>query len=262
MKKTILTIVSATILTIGGFALDTQVQTDFNLQEAIDYALQHNKDLKNARQELVKSERSIWEAISRGLPQADLLVDYLTYFNYELAFEFGGGDVSFTQDQINQAITNTLSQPQFSMLTPQDLNIHFAGSYFDQELQSMLPPSTILMSDQLTAKMQVSQMIFSGQYIIGIQTAKLGKIISQMALDNSEVGTKEAVINAYYLVLISEKSLDFVKQNLDNLKKIFEQTKKMVDAGMTEKIDADQFQVTVNQLENTRRMMERNQEIN
>jgi len=117
------------------------------------------------------------------------------------------------------------------------------------------------MSDQMTAKLQVSQLIFSGQYIVGIQTAKLAKIISRQALENSEVDTKEAVINAYYLVLISESSLDMVRKNLENLKIIKNQTKKMFETGMAEEIDVDQFQVTVNQLENTKRSMERNLEM-
>ncbi|MDF1572091.1 MAG: TolC family protein [Bacteroidales bacterium] len=263
MRKIFLAIAATIFITSAVSGQDTGTQKEFGLQEAVDYALQHNKDLKNARQELTRTERSIWEAISQGLPQANLLVDYMTYFNYELAFEFGSPeDVNITPDMINTAISNTLDMPQYSMVTPQDLNIYFAGSEVDRQIQGMLPPSTILMSDQLTAKMQVSQLVFSGQYIVGIQTAKLGKIIAAQALDNSEVTTKESVINAYYLVLISERSLGFVDQNLENLEKIFSQTKKMVEAGMAEKLDADQFQITVNQLENTKKMMERNLELN
>ncbi len=263
MKKKFIAIISTVFIVTAAVGQDTITWQEFNLQEAVAYALQHNKDLKNAQQELVKTERSIWEAISQGLPQAELLVDYMTYFNYELEFEFGSPeDVNITPDMINTAITNTLSMPQYSGVTPQDLNIYFAGSEVDRRVQGMLPPSTILMSDQLTAKMQVSQLVFSGQYIVGIQTAKLGKIIAAQALDNSEVTTKESVINAYYLVLISERSLEFVKQNLENLEKIYRQTQHMVDAGMAEKIDADQFKVSVNQLENTKRMMERNLEMN
>jgi len=263
MKRINITIAIFAFMFNGIFAQDSGEELNLSLEQAIEYAMEHNKELQNARQELVKSDRSIWEAISQGLPQADILMDYMTYFNYELAFEFGApGDVNITPEMYNTAISNTLAMPQYAGVTPQDLNIHFAGTEVESQIQSMLPPSTILMSDQLTAKMQVSQLVFSGQYIVGIQTARLAKIISQQALDNSEVTTKESVINAYYLVLISERSLDFVDQNLENLEKIFMQTKKMVDAGMAEKIDADQFQITVNQLENTRRMMERNLELN
>ena len=260
-----ITFILITVLFLGQAKAQDPADTvmQFDLAGAVNYAMEHNKELMSARQELVRTERSIWEAISQGLPQADFLVDYMTYFNYELEFALGGDeDFEFSDEQINTAMTNTLSQPRFSALTPQDLNIHFAGSYFDSELQSMMPPSTILMSDQLTAKLQVSQIVFSGQYFVGIQTAKLGKIISKQALDNSETGTKESVINAYYLILISEKSLDYIEQNLENIRKTYQQTQRMVDAGMAEQLDADQFKVTVNQLENTKRSMERNLELN
>jgi outer membrane protein len=83
-----------------------------------------------------------------------------------------------------------------------------------------------------------------------------------MALDNSEVSTKEAVINAYYLVLITERSVDFIEGNLENLKSMMQQTNKMFESGMAEKTDVDQFKVTVNQLENAKRSMARGLELN
>jgi outer membrane protein len=240
-----------------------------DLKGAVEYAVANNKNLMNARQELIKSDKSVWEAISQGLPQVDATLDYMTYFNYELEFQFGPSeDFEFTQEQLNSAASQTLTQftgvPMAGLnpVTMQDIYNHSAGNYYDGLLQGMMPPSTILMSDQMTAKMQVSQLIFSGQYIVGIQTAKLAKMISRQALDNSESETKENVVNAYYLVLISESSLNKVRQNLDNLRTMLEQTRKMYETGMAELIDVDQFSVTVNQLENTRRAMERNLEMN
>ncbi len=264
MKRCITGIAFIFIMVTGLFAQDASGALELDLQKAISYAMEHNKELKNARQELVKSDRSIWESISQGLPQADLLMDYMTYFNYELEFSFGGDMGTPTAGEIANAFSATQEAfPGTSVAEiNQGINYHNIGSTFQGALSEEQGGSTILMSDQLTAKMQVSQLVFSGQYIVGIQTAKLGKIIARQALDNSEVGTKESVINAYYLVLISERSLDFVDRNLENLEKIFIQTKRMVEAGMAEKIDADQFQITVNQLENTKRMMERNLELN
>jgi outer membrane protein TolC len=197
------------------------------------------------------------------------MVDYMTYFNYELEFQFGvDEDFMFTDEQINQATAQTLAEftgipaAGINPVTPQDLYNYNAGSSYERTLQSMMPASTILMSDQFTAKLQVAQLLFSGQYFIGIQTARLAKMISQQALESSEVDTKEAVINSYYLVLISEASLDMLIQNLENLYTMLDQTKRMYEAGMAEVIDVDQFQVTVNQLENSKRAMGRNLEMN
>jgi outer membrane protein TolC len=232
-----------------------------NLQAAIDYAVSYNKSLQNARQEVERSRATIWESISQGLPQVDGMVDYSTYFNYELEFSFGGGgDVEFTPDQIQEALNNTIAE--YPGTTADDIYRHTAGNYFDRQLESMLPPATILMSDQSTARLQLNQLIFSGQYIVGIQTAKLAKLISEQNLEFNELNVKEAVINAYYLVLITEESLDIIQRNLENLEETLEQTRNLYETGMAEKTDVDQIRITVSQLENSRNALERNLELN
>ncbi len=232
-----------------------------SLQDAIDFAIAYNKSLQNSRLEVERSRSTIWESISQGLPQVDGAVDYMTYFNYELEFSFGGGgDYEFSQDQLQQAMNQTLSA--FPGVTETDIYRHQAGNYFDGQLQSMLPPSTILMSDQSTATLRVSQLIFSGQYIVGIQTARLARQISEQNLVFNELNTKESVINAYYLVLITDESLAILEQNLDNLQETLEQTQTMYRTGMAEKTDVDQLRITVNQLENSRNALRRNLELN
>jgi outer membrane protein TolC len=255
------------IILFAGLAIKVQAQEPveqlvLSLEEAVDHAINYNKTLQNSRLEVEKAKRTIWESIAQGLPQAEGTLEYLTYFNYELAFEFGGGDATFTQDQIMKAMNTTLSQPQFAATTPQDLINHQAGNFMDTQLQSMLPSSTILMSDQSTAKLQLSQLIFSGQYIVGIQTAKMAKKISEQNLDFSELDIKEAVINAYYLVLITDETIKILEQNLENLNETLASTQRMFAAGMVEKTDVDQIRITVNQLENSRNSMERNLELN
>lgn len=261
MNKKIFTLVLATGISLGSFSQEPAEAMILNLQEAVEYAISYNKSLQNSRLELERSERSIWEAISQGLPQVDGAVDFMTYFNYELAFSFGAsGDVSFTDEQFLEAFNQT--QTAFPGTTPTDIIRHQAGNYYDGVLQSMLPPSTILMSDQATAKLQLSQLLFSGQYIVGIQTAKLAKIISEQNLEYNELNTKQTVIGSYYLVLITEESLGFLKANLENLKETLAQTETMYKTGMAEQTDVDQIQITVNQLENSRRALERNLELN
>jgi outer membrane protein TolC len=108
----------------------------------------------------------------------------------------------------------------------------------------------------------VNQLIFSGQYIVGIQTAKLAKLISEQNLEFNELNVKESVINAYYLVLITEESLRILQANLENLEETLEQTKNLYKTGMAEKTDVDQIRITVSQLQNSRNALQRNLELN
>jgi len=234
-----------------------------SLGEAVDHALAYNKTLQNTRLEVERSRKGVWEAIAQGLPQVEGNLDYMTYFNYELTFQFGSGeDVEFTQEQIQQAMQQTLSQPMFQAITPQDLLIHQAGNYFDSQLQAMMPPSTILMSDQATATLGVSQLIFSGQYLVGIQTAKLARRITEQNLEASELNIKESVTSTYYLALLTSQSLGILEQNYRNLLETLEQTRAMYRTGMAEKTDVDQIRITASQLENSRRALERTLELN
>jgi outer membrane protein TolC len=87
-------------------------------------------------------------------------------------------------------------------------------------------------------------------------------LISEQNLDFNELNIKESVISAYYLVLITEESLEILKQNLDNLEETLEQTQIMFRTGMAEQTDVDQIRITVNQLANATTSLQRSMELN
>jgi outer membrane protein TolC len=208
-----------------------------------------------------RSRASIWETIAQGLPQVDGTMDYMSYFNYELAFNFGSGEApSFTEQQLQDALNQTTSV--FPFYTQNDVIMLAANTYYEGQLQSMLDPTTILLSDQSTAKLQISQLIFSGQYIVGIQTAKLAQLISEQNYEFNELNVKEGVISAYYLVLITGESLDILERNVANLEETLDQTRVMYENGMAEQTDVDQLRITVNQISDSRNALQRNLELN
>ena len=265
MKSSKIIILFTMLISLGiftqGICQDPGEKLVLNLQGAVDYAISFNKSLKNARLEVERSRKTIWENIAMGLPQVDGSLDYSSYFNYEMQFNFGSGaPPSFTEQQLQDAYNQTTSV--FPFYTPADVVMLGANSYYEAQLQSMLPPTTILLSDQSTARLQVSQLIFSGQYIVGIQTARLAQKISEQNLEYNELNIKESVISSYYLVLITEESLGILKQNLDNLEETYQQTLNMFNAGMAEQTDVDQIRVTVNQLSNSANALQRNLELN
>lgn len=248
-----------------GTTLAGQDKVSFSLNEAQDYAIEHNKTLQNARNDIALSERKIKETISQGLPQVDASVDWMTYFGYEMEFNFNmdGGAPDFTVEQIQEATTQTLGQfagmPAMGLnpVTPQDIYNYQAGSYFESQLTAMMPATTIKMTDASTAKLQIGQLIFSGQYWVGIKVAKLGKVIAEQGLENSVLDIKEAVANSYTMALITAQTIETFKQSIDNLNEIKMHTGKMFEAGMAEQTDVDQLSIQVNMLENNLRSMNR-----
>lgn len=52
---------------------------DFTLKEAIEFAHEHNRNIKNADLNIQAAEKQVWETSSLGLPQINGALDYQTY---------------------------------------------------------------------------------------------------------------------------------------------------------------------------------------
>ncbi|MFB6342998.1 TolC family protein [Saccharicrinis sp. FJH62] len=235
-------------------AVSAQDKMDLSLDEAKSYALDHNKTIQNAELDKELAKKSVWEAISSGLPQVSASFDYTNFFNYEFAFSFGGNTTS--AEDLNKIYADAAQQfPDANFSTIQ------ANNYITQQIQSMAN-STISMKNQASAKLQVSQLLFSGQFLVGVQSAKLAKELMEKSYNKTENDVTNLIINSYYSTLITKESIRILKENIGNMDKIVSQRQAMVDAGMAEQIDADQLKITSVQLKNTLKTMERNLEMN
>ena len=53
----------------------------YSLKQAVDYALDNNHDVKNAKLDMQKAKAFNWEILTQGLPQLNGSVDYSYYFD-------------------------------------------------------------------------------------------------------------------------------------------------------------------------------------
>ncbi len=234
---------------IAGFAsfwmLPAIAQEDsvmrFSVAEAQKFAIEHNRELQNAKEDVLLAEEQYKAARGQGLPQIDGKLDYMTNFNYEAELEFGSSSDSEPPD-INYDV---LDAGDYQILTI---------------LNSMTNtgPTTIKMTDQSSAQLQVSQLIFGGQYWVGLKTAKIAKDMAQQNVKLTELDVKESIENTYYMILVTEKIIDVINKNIDNLEEIKTHTENMYKAGLAEEIDVDQISITQSKLENQKNAMERN----
>jgi outer membrane protein len=232
------------VLILGAISLGQLHAQQFTIKEAQDYALKNNKTFQNAAADVELAEAQLKEAKASGLPKIDGSVDYMTNFGYEFVFNLGGGD-------------SEPPQIDFSKLDAGDYEVL-------KVLEGMTSgsASTIKMTDQASANIQVSQLIFSGQYWVGIEMAKLGKLIREKGLSLTALEIKEQVVNSYQLILVTQKLLNVIEKNENNLKEMYTHTNNLYQAGMVEKTDVDQIKINISQLENSRRAMSRNLELN
>lgn len=233
------------VMLLAEFSFGQEGPVKFSLDEAISYSMEHNKTLMNARADVSVADEKIKEARSSGLPKVDGTVDYMTNFNYEFNLSFSGGS----------------SEPpdiDYSLLDPGDYQVLDAIN----QMFGSSDGSAIVMEDQANAQVQVSQLIFSGQYWVGLQMSKLARDISEKNVNVTELDVKEQVSNAYYLILMTQELLKVIDENTQNLQEIYRHTNNMYKLGAAEQTDADLIRIQLSQLENSKNATERNLEYN
>ncbi len=161
-----------------------------------------------------------------------------------------------SQERLKEAISAGL--PQVNATTDYS---NALGAEISIQFDENAPPSKIPIRPTSNFNLQVGQLIFNGSYIVGIQTAKLFEKLSETNKEKTEEDVVSQVVENYYLVLLSEESLQILKTNMENLQTIYEKTKPMVDVGMIEKVELDQLLVQVNSLNTTLKSAERNYEM-
>lgn len=96
------------------------------------------------------------------------------------------------------------------------------------------------------------QLIFDGSYIVAILAADVLKENSINAHEKTQIDIREQVAKSYHLVLVSEKTLEIINDNLVYVEKNFEESKRMFEVGFMEEQDVNQLELIVSNLKNNR----------
>ncbi len=94
------------------------------------------------------------------------------------------------------------------------------------------------------------QLIFDGSYIIAVLGSEVLKDNALNEVEKSSIDIKEQVANAYHLVLVSERTLQIVKDNLAFITTNYNESKRMFEVGFMEEQDVDQLELIKSNLEN------------
>lgn len=221
-KKHILTVLIIFLITGIIQAQDQGKELKLSLREAEEYAVQNNKRMISTRYEVEASRIAVWETISNALPRVS-------------------ASGSFTD---NLKLMTTLLPGDFFGRPGEKVPVTF-GSQFNSG-----------------ASIEASLLLFNAPLYIGIESTKLANKLNEKNLVKTELDTRESVSNAYFLILISEKSMEILDMNISNLNETLKSTRSMYSAGMAESTDVDQMVSNVTMVENTRSTMQRTIELN
>lgn len=198
--------------------LDAQESKPLSLKQAREYAVEHNYEVQNSKLGIKAAEKEMLTIISSGLPQITGSINYTD--NLDLTTQILPGEIFGGEP----------------------------GSTFEAQFGT---------KHNASINLRASQMIFSGSYFVGLQTSKIYLRLSTETSEKSELEVKSMVTESYYLILISEENRNILQESLKNLRQNHYEISEMNKEGLVENTDVDQLQISILQLENTLRSVER-----
>lgn len=108
---------------------------------------------------------------------------------------------------------------------------------------------------------QVTQLLFSASYWVGIKMSKISEEMTEIARQQAELDVKHQTQSAYYAILVAQENKEILEQNLKNLEKIARTTEGLVSVGVAEQTDVDQIKVQILTMTNVIKSIERNIEL-
>jgi len=163
-------------------------------------------------------------------------------------------------DKSTQKIRETIALGLPQINASLDYN-NFLGAEASLQISPSAPPAVIEFNPTSNFKASVSQLIFNGNYFVGIQLSKLAKAITEQSYQKDELNVKEQTIQAYCIVLASERISNIIKANQANAQLIYEKTRNLANAGIIEQTDAKKLSVMVASVGNALKSSEREVEM-
>jgi outer membrane protein TolC len=214
-----------------------------SLSQAQTYALENNRAIKSAKIDMEIAKKKVWETTTIGLPQFTVTADYQHLFKVP---EFGFPTSGFTQSPLTFSGAAPEGFQQFTNTEVGNLNQYVYNG-------KAIPISP---ADNTTFNFTLSQLIFSGEYIVGLQAAKVYKELSEKSFVKSENVTRENVANGYHLVLVLGENLALLKKSLDVSDQAYNEVQGLYKQGFTEETNVDQLKINKSNIETLIRSLE------
>lgn len=114
----------------------------------------------------------------------------------------------------------------------------------------------ILPKHKLQPSLTLSQLLFDGGYIVGLQSNKVFMEISKNAREKTINQIETSIVSAYNNALLTKESIEIMKNNIAALKSNLNEVTKIYENGLTEEEDVEQLQLTLSNLENNLKSLE------
>lgn len=184
--------------------------SSFTLDQAISFALENSYSALNAERDIIDAQKQKWETIAGGLPQISGAISY--------------------QNQLKQPVS----------LIPGEFAGGEAGTFI---------PIVFGQAQSASATATLTQQIFDGSYIVGVQASKVFLSYSANNKEKTQLEVRKAVTEAYGNVLLANESVAILEKNKGTLEKNLEETTKIFENGLGEEENVEQLQITLSSID-------------
>lgn len=206
------------IFAITAISTQMHAQQSFTMEQALQYAYENNVNVKKAKIDQTIADKKVKETIGIGLPQIDLNGSYNYFLNIPV------------------------------QLLPGELVGQPAGTYI---------PVQFGQKQSATGGVTVSQLLFNGSYIVGLESSRAYREMSALATEKTVFTIKEAIMMSYAAVLVTDENIKTLEENNKVSGKILSDTRETYKAGLIELQDVEQLEYSyknlVTNLENLKR---------
>ena len=200
------------LLALFSWGIGGKAQSRMSLQEAVQYGIVHNINVKNSKTDAASAEARIGEVRAIGLPQVN-------------------GSVSL--------LDNLIIQRAF-----------LPAKFFNPQAADSDPPVAVQFGVKYSgsASVQLTQILFNAQWLLGLKAAEAYRDLANKSISQSKVNVAENVAKAYYGVLVAEERSKLLDLNITRLDSTLHEMRELNKSGFIEKIDVDRLEVSQNNL--------------
>ncbi|MDP3643780.1 MAG: TolC family protein [Bacteroidota bacterium] len=240
----------AIMVLCGTMTAIAQEPVKLSLQDALILASKNNTNILNSDLDLKIAQKKVWETISSGLPQISGKGSYSHIFKVP-TLSFGGKTILSNTEVPWDPTTQSGTLSSLTLSNGENI-------YLNSEEGT---PIELGLKNNTTFDLTLSQLIFSGSYIVGLQATKVYYGLTKQTAEKTRLDVIETVTNTYTMIQLAEESRKILSQNLENIDKTLYEISEMNKQGFLEKTDVDQLELTGNTVRNAMNQSDSNLEM-
>jgi outer membrane protein TolC len=217
-----------------GQAIDTgKTRHEFSVQQAIDFAMKNNVQVKNALLDVSLQEQVNREITSRAYPSIN-----------------GNLSTTYNPNIATQVIPNFISPATYQVLV--DEGVQGSGGPI------VMPSDFGFIAAQFGTKysanvgVSLSQILFDGQVFVGLQARGATIDFAKKNVEVTQEQIKSNIHKIYYQLVAGETQVELLDSNIARTGRLLRDTRIIYDNGFAEQLDVDRVSVQLSNLQTQR----------